>query len=364
MNILITNFHPKIGGGHLTYVKYLFFELPKLGHNVYVASPMGSKLANDINEFYPDNLYFVDFPGKIKELFLMIKNIFLVSRIIKEKNIEIVHVNGSPDHKIVSLARFFFKLSFKIIRTKHDSHKIKWNFFNKILYKKFTDRMIVVSNYQLKEVVPKTLRNKVKVIENGIDLTRYSPREKSKALLQKYNIGPKDLVFVSIAGSGIHKGWSLMLKALANNPMLSCKIVIAGGTPTKSILESEVPKQIRNKVFFTSFLDDVRDVVGIADVGFVLSQSVETISYACREMMAMAKPVIVSDYGGLPENITPNYDGWVVDPNNTAILSELISSLTKELIKVFSENALRKATKNFALKDSIIKTNNIYIGLE
>ena len=67
---------------------------------------------------------------------------------------------------------------------------------------------------------------------------------------------------------------------------------------------------------FSGLVEDVRPYVAIADVGFVLSYKVETISYACREMMSMGKPVIVSNFSGLPENIDNGINGWIVDAQN------------------------------------------------
>ncbi|MCC3262472.1 glycosyltransferase, partial [Paenibacillus polymyxa] len=57
---------------------------------------------------------------------------------------------------------------------------------------------------------------------------------------------------------------------------------------------------------------DVRSFVAALDVGFVLSSEMETISFACREMMAMGVPVIVSNAGGLAENVHAGLDSWVV----------------------------------------------------
>ena len=50
-----------------------------------------------------------------------------------QNNIDIVHTNGNPDHKIVMLCKWFYKFNFKIVRTKHDTFPIKNKFFSKIL---------------------------------------------------------------------------------------------------------------------------------------------------------------------------------------------------------------------------------------
>ena len=206
MNILYTNFHPGNGGGHTTYLTYLFNGVLSQGINAFIAVPKVSKLNKDLKQNYPNKVFDLDFPGKPKEIFNIIKNIKKLKHIITKKQIDIVHVNGTPDHKVVMLCKWFYKLNFRIIRTKHDSFKIKQNWFANNLYGKYTDQMIVVSNFQYSHIITSELQKKTTIIHNGIDLDYFQPREKSKALIKQFNIQDKDIVFVSVAGTALHKG--------------------------------------------------------------------------------------------------------------------------------------------------------------
>ena len=68
MNILITNFHLKDGGGHRTYIKYIFNFFNKNGHNIYIASPNSSHLNFQIRERNPNTVFDVEFPTKLQEI--------------------------------------------------------------------------------------------------------------------------------------------------------------------------------------------------------------------------------------------------------------------------------------------------------
>ena len=99
-------------------------------------------------------------------------------------------------------------------------------------------------------------------------------------------------------------------------------------------------------------LKDTREIVSLADIGFVLSYGVETISYACREMMSMGKPVLASDYAGLPENIDDGINGWIV---KTYDVNSIFSKLKEILRNIdgldrFSLSARKKAEKYFGLE--------------
>lgn len=204
------------------------------------------------------------------------------------------------------------------------------------------------------------------VIYNGIDTDYFCPKPEHKKLRTKYNINENDIVFVSTAGTSLHKGWQLLVEAasrLDSNLKNKIKIIIAGVLPPKEIVEAYVDKfDMRNHVLFTGLLKDTRDIVSLADIGFVLSYGIETISYACREMMSMGKPVLVSDYAGLPENIDDGINGWIV---KTYDVSSIFSKLKEILRNIegldrFSLSARKKAEKYFGLKKFIDETYTCY----
>ncbi len=365
MNILYTNFHPGNGGGHTTYLSYLFNGVLLQDINAFIAVPGVSKLNKDLKQNHLSKVFDVDFPGKPKEIINIVKNIKKLKNIIIENQIEIVHVNGTPDHKVVMLCKWFYKLNFRIIRTKHDSFKIKQDWFANKLYGKYTDQMIVVSRFQYDHVITNDLQNKTTVIHNGIDLEYFQPREKSKNLIKQFNIQDKDIVFVSVAGTALHKGWQFLVEAasrLDDELRSRIKIIIVGNSPSNEIVEQYISQlDMQDNVIFTGFIDDVREVVSIADIGFVLSIGVETISFACREMMSMGKPVLVSDYAGLSENINNNQDGWVIKKKSTDQAQEFLQKIEKLDLVNFSKLAIQKAGEKFGLRYFLDKTIELYI---
>mgnify|MGYP000541784732 FL=1 len=364
MNILYTNFHPGNGGGHTTYLTYLFNGVLLQGISAFIAVPQASKLNKDLKQNHPDKVFDLDFPGKPKEIVNIIKNIKKLKNIIIENQINIVHVNGTPDHKVVMLCKWFYKLNFRIIRTKHDSFKIKQNWFANKLYEKYTDQMIVVSNFQYDHIITSDLQKITTVIHNGIDLDYFQPREKSKALMRQFNIEDDDIVFVSVAGTALHKGWQFLVEAassLDDGLRNRVKIILVGNSPKNEIIGQYINQfNMQGNVIFTGFMDDVREVISIADMGFVLSIGVETISFACREMMAMGKPVLVSDYAGLSENIDNNQDGWVVKQKSISQTQRFLQRVEELNLSELSNSANKKARKNFGLNKFINKTVQVY----
>jgi glycosyltransferase involved in cell wall biosynthesis len=92
---------------------------------------------------------------------------------------------------------------------------------------------------------------------------------------------------------------------------------------------------------------------------------VETISFACREMMAMGKPVLVSDYAGLPENIRPDVDGWLVPPRDRVAMAERLQSLLQGRAELprMAVAAREHAQRDFGLNLFVQRTEAAYLDL-
>jgi len=195
----------------------------------------------------------------------------------------------------------------------------------------------VVSDYQFRSVITdSSLKKKTIVIKNGVDINHFSPSKGSDALKIKLGISKNDFVLVSTAGTAHHKGWLFLAEAietLDESLRNSIKVILLGNKPSDEILNKNYIKGF----IFSGLVEDVRPYVAIADVGFVLSYKVETISYACREMMSMGKPVIVSNFSGLPENINNGINGWIVDAQNIRELrNKILEIINLKDIKAIS----------------------------
>jgi hypothetical protein len=51
---------------------------------------------------------------------------------------------------------------------------------------------------------------------------------------------------------------------------------------------------MHDHLLITGFTEDVREYIAAFDVGFMVSYAVESSSFACREMMSMARAVLVT----------------------------------------------------------------------
>jgi glycosyltransferase involved in cell wall biosynthesis len=364
MKLLFTNFHQHGGGGHDTYI-YELAQALSSDHAVSVAAPVTSHLFEKISGLKTVGLFPIHFKVRLSAFGKFFHSIMTLRRLLVTERYDIIHVNGSSDHTLVILASFFILHRAKIVFTKHNTLPLKWG--AKLRYRYRTDRIIAVSE-SAQKTFTKEIKTPITVIANGVNVDLFSPvnEEKARQLRENYGLTPETFVIGSVAGTAAYKGWEFLLKAMAeirDQLTEEVKIVMAGDLPAKEVYEANITKLgLADIVLFVGWIDDVTQVIPLFDIGFVLSYDIETISFACRQMMAMGKPVLVSNYGGLPENVTDNVDGWITQAKNVAAIKRSLLAIlkNKQQLPVMSLKAREKAVREFTDKQWIADTLAVY----
>lgn len=364
MKLLFANFHPSNGGGHVTYILDLVRTLSQ-DHEVSIATPGTSRLYRYAHDVPGVTLIDQRYSSRISKMFPEIRQL---RQLLVAGQYDVVHVNGSADHRHVMLACIGLAKKPKMVWTKHNDHPVT-SFGHRLRARWATDHIIAVSSYVRGmfegtpyESLPQT------TIRHGVDTSRFSPPSKTERQQQRQALfGPdhSDLVvFGSTGGTDYDKGWLDMLAAVALMPpeqRQRCRVLVAG-TPLNQDKTDRVNELgVSDLVVFPGLIDDVRPMLAACDVGFVLSYR-EALSYACREAMATGLPTLVSDVGGLPENIENGVDGWVVPPKAPEAILKVLMSLmsTPGLVKTMGAAARQKSITEFALRPFVEQTCSVY----
>lgn len=365
MKILITNFHPGDGGGHTTYITSLVRSVPR-DFQVFVASPKTSMLFHKLDDLNPAVcLVDIEFPGKIREIRNIIRQFAKLRSLLFRELFDVIHVNGSPDHRLIMLVQMSLpsRLRSKIVFTKHNSYPLKTSFLTRYRFRHYCDRIICVCS-GLDSLIPDAVKrcSEVVTIENGVD-THFFRSESGglrKVIRAKLGIPENNLMLVSCAGTALHKGWQHLAEAARTDKTLN--IVLLGNEPNSETLDKLFGCDPPENLVFTGVQTDVRSYLAVADIGFVLSTSVETASFACREMMSMGLPMIVSDFGFLTGNIDKSV-GWVVRAGSVESLRDLLPKLKQANLKRMGILARERAVSRFDLIPFVRQTYDVYASL-
>lgn len=192
------------------------------------------------------------------------------------------------------------------------------------------DHLIVVSNAIDRKVVdegrtaaPRSL------IYNGVDLQRYDHQEPCCTLRDEYRMEP-DSPIVGVVGRlepekghpTLLEAWPLVLRAVPSAYLL----VVGEGSRREALEEQARDLGIADRVVFTGRRDDVPAVTAALDVA-VLPSYREAQGLTILEAMALSRPVVASNVGGIPEMVVHEQTGLLAEPHDAAGLAAAIVRL-------------------------------------
>ncbi|HVU95093.1 MAG TPA: glycosyltransferase family 4 protein [Puia sp.] len=192
-----------------------------------------------------------------------------------------------------------------------------------------------------------------KLVLNGIDRDRFSPLRRSKDVRAELGIGADAVVVLFLARFTVQKQPIAAIEAfrLALPEVQNLRLVMVGDGDLKEQGVMLVEQYgLQDKVTFTSFRQDVPDVLAAADI-FVLPSLWEGLPIGLLEAMAMGKAVIASDVDGTAEVIRDRVNGRLVSTE------ELVPALSRVLIELANDPVERRKMGERAMESINEKYN-------
>ncbi|MBN2040715.1 MAG: glycosyltransferase [Spirochaetes bacterium] len=347
------------GGEKQTF--YLVYNLHKTGYSTYCVCRKNSPLHNCLlkNEV-------PHFPLKMRSEF-DIPAAVRISRIAKDINAKILHMHTAHAHSLGYLSNFFYKVPVNIVARRVDYH-IGRSFFSRIKYK-YPQQFITVSDaigdVLVSDGIPE---EKIQTVYSGMNPVDYK-NIKTDHLNNEFSNIPElknKMKFINTAALTHQKDHETLLNAvsLLKKKFDNFILFIAGeGELHDKLLKQQEKLSLKDNVVFTGFRHDVLSLIKFSDI-FVMSSRWEGLGTSIVDAMAMKKPIIATNTGGIPELIQNNYNGIVVTKENPEELSIAMHRLImdKALQKKFSDNAYKKSG-NFTIDNTVKGTIEVYKSL-
>ena len=169
----------------------------------------------------------------------------------------------------------------------------------------------------------------IQLIYNGVDLQRYDHQEPCCTLPEEYGMEPGSKLVGVVARLEPEKGhptlfeaWPAVLRAVPDAYLL----VIGEGSRREALEMLARDLRIAHRVVFTGRRDDVPAVTAALDVA-VLPSYREAQGLTILEAMALSRPVVASNVGGIPEMIEDGVTGLLVEPHDADGLARAITQL-------------------------------------
>jgi glycosyltransferase involved in cell wall biosynthesis len=208
--------------------------------------------------------------------------------------------------------------------------------------------------------------HKIRTIYNGADLTRFDPLI-PRAMFPHISIDPSLPVILTarrlVRKNGIHHLLRAMRIVCSKE---KCQLIIIGEGEERASLERLTHElHIQDHVHFLGMIphEQLPPYLALGDIAVVPSL-VEASSIFMLEAMAMAKPVIATNAGGLPEILTPSA-GILVEPMDEIGLADAILELlrNKEKRLRLGEQAYYHVKENYSWKAIAQQMESEYMRL-
>lgn len=335
MNICIIGQYPPQIGGVATYTKQLEDKLIEEGHNVYVLT-YKQDITQPTNVFMANSL---NIPV-IRGFSFIISSYFMLNRIVKEKDIDIIHANYILPPGLVCVLN---KSHAKKVITVHGSdinilpnNKILRHVIKFVLNK--ADALYFVSE-KLEEkainICGKNIQEKTTITPNTVSTKKFKPLKGNKKILTKY----QHPIVVFIGNLVKQKGLIYLLEAKKLSDT-EYTLLIYGDGPEKEVLQKYIETNNLKNTFLMGKTTIPEQIIPESDI-MVLPSISEGASIIALESMSCGKALISTDSGNISNIITNNKDGIIIPPKNPQLLSNAIDDLitnTKKREKI-GENA-------------------------
>lgn len=383
MRILLVNKFHYFKGGSEKYYFELGELLKKKGHEVaYFSMKNEMNITTSNKEYFVEEIDFNTAPkSKALSVIRSTANAKVLENAINEFKPEIIHVNNFQRQLSASVIEVANKYQIPVIYTAHDLQAIcpaivmldsENNVCEKCIRHKYLNcvknncckgsklksALGTLEAYYYKynkiyesmnTIITPSAFFKEKMICHGFTKEKIKHLPNFLMDIESYNVPLENKgYFLYVGRISREKGVFDLLKAAAMNK--SVDLVIAGTGPEVDAMQEYMESEnIQDRVRYVGFLnqEEVKGYVSGATALVIPSTWYENCPYSLIEAVAVGKPTIGANIGGIPEIIENGINGLLFEPGNYEELAHAMDRMKNntELYNQFSVEAKRLGEK-------------------
>jgi glycosyltransferase involved in cell wall biosynthesis/protein-tyrosine-phosphatase len=289
-----------------------------------------------------------------------------LTRFLREHGVDVVHTHRHKDSVLGSIAAKAAGVP-HVIRTVHGLSE-PMHGWDKAKYQAYdaldratlwccADRILAVSRRMAETLKASGYRARtVTHLHNGVDLRNVKTTRPPEDVRRALGIEDDEVVIGTAGRFARVKGQAYLVRAarLVLHHEHRARFLFVGSGPLENeLLESARHLGVDRRCLFIDPAVDRRggiyDLVAAMDL-FVLPSLNEGIPMALLEAMALARPVIASAVGGIPEVVTDRVTGLLVEPENDGRLANACLELVRNRrwAHTLGARARRVVERNFS----------------
>lgn len=280
-------------------------------------------------------------PGLVRRIhpFYDLKAFFALIKILRHEHPDIVHTHTSKAGMLGRWAAFFARVPI-IIHTPHGH--VFWGYFGRcktlsyIILERLTacitDKIIALTEREKKDHLHFLIasEDKFSVVHSGINLDRFSNLSVDSADMKRKLRIPEGNLVVGTAGRLTPvKGQRYLIEAARKivDVRLDTTFVFLGDGELLDELKNMTTKlSVEENIKFLGWRQDVAEVMSTFDI-FVLPSLNEGMGRVLVEAMALGKPIVASNVGGITDLVIDGKNGFLVPAGDVETMVVRINDL-------------------------------------
>jgi glycosyltransferase involved in cell wall biosynthesis len=210
-------------------------------------------------------------------------------------------------------------------------------------------------------------RRRIEVLPNCIDLDEFESKLSPGEIRRELGLSPRSIVIGALGNLRPEKNLETFLLAARSilDALPSAEFLVIGDGPAADKLKVLAEDlHLSESVHFLGERSDVPDLVGALDI-LVLSSYSESFPNAVLEAMAMGKPVVSTNVGGIPELVEEGQTGFLVPPRDPTAIADRVLSLCRDSPRrlQMGRAARERVESNFTVQAVTARLEGIYVRL-
>lgn len=195
----------------------------------------------------------------------------------------------------------------------------------------------------------------VDVVLNGVNIDHFNPDHcDGNAVRQQLGIPAGAPVVSTVAVFRVQKkldDWLRAAKLVRNTHPKARFLLVGDGPLCEELKEQAAALGLERAVHFVGLQEDVRPYLAATDV-YLMSSVFEGLPVALLEAMAMARPVVATFVGGIPEVIEEGKSGFLVPTGKPELLAQRVADLlSNERLRLeIGASARRTVDERFSIR--------------
>lgn len=352
----------QVGGGVDRYLRlYLKYSDKSQFENVVIGTPSLNKddYIDKTNKFYQLDI------SQSFSPFKLLKNIFLVRKILNQEAPDILYLHSTFAGVIGRIAAIGLKC--KVVYNPHGwSFKMNvsplkkkvYAFIEKIL-SLLTDKLILISKSEYQSAKDIGIRSdKLSLVYNGIEITVSNQ-------IASLPIDISDKYVIGMIGRLSEQKNPLFFLEFAREILRlypDTYFIMVGDGELRNIVEQKINEYALGKnILITGWVNNPEMYLNLFDQAVLFSKW-EGFGLAVAEYMMYKKPTIITNIDGMVELITSEKSGFIIELNDLpdAIKKSSFIRNNEKVSKKFVEVAYHKVCHNFNIVDKVREMENIF----